>query len=483
MAKVANCIDNTNFNYTNFDHHLALSVATYSCKEDRKLCAPSRSSWEGLSASCSAACSSFGPGHGSLSDKLRCQGDWEDDRSTVCDWEDDNLSLFDEELAEVEAAEVEATNQELTADPTIVENDPAEVEPTSQVFIASPTIFEKDPAEVEPTRFDPWAELVDDEDADFGFVIGKLEPEVSFAVPAGPTARWADISDSDEESTPGRSSSSASTTSKELPKAPESQAVQSSRGSRRTRAASHCVAADDSCTVTATEKAAIKESTTTGKRSGAVKTAPSSRAVGSDESKPSHAKGAHKAAGKGSSKGAPSQANKGAEKGASKGVGKGDGKSAGKGVVQNAGKGKGKGKGASKFSGKGASKGSGKGNEKFQCQIIVGIEEDSKFRVVRRLIGSAGANMKDINERSGAKLRLRGRGSKFLEGDEQKESTDDLMLCLSTQDKEGYETAIRMASELLEGIHRSYRAFCAKVGKECPHLALQLHEGYRFGSR
>lgn len=462
MAKVANCID-----YTNFDHHFALSVQHYPCKEDRKPCAPSRSSWEGLSASCSAACSSFGPGHGSVADKFRCNGDWEDDRSTVCDWEDDNLSLCDDELAEVEPAEVEATSQELTADSTIFENGPAEVKPTSQELTADPTIFENGPTEVEPTTNAP-------------------DAQVSFVVPAGPSARWADISDSDEECSPSHSSNSASTISKELPKAAESQAVQSSRGSRRSRAASHSVAADDRCTVTATEKAEGKlgkQSTMTCQRSSAVKTAPISHAVGRDESKPSHAKGAQKGAGKGSSKGAERQTNKGAGKGASKGVGKGDGKSAGNGVVQNAGKGKGTSKGASKFASKGASKGSGKGNEKFQCQISVGIEEDSKFRVVRRLIGSGGSNMKNINEHSGAKLRLRGRGSKFLEGDEQKESTDDLMLCLSTQDKEGYETAMRMASELLEGIHRSYRAFCAKVGQECPDLTIQLHEGYRFGSR
>lgn len=58
-------------------------------------------------------------------------------------------------------------------------------------------------------------------------VVEKTAPQVAFAVPAGPPARWADISDSEEDRAPGHSSKSASTISKELPKAPQSQAAPS----------------------------------------------------------------------------------------------------------------------------------------------------------------------------------------------------------------------------------------------------------------
>jgi len=148
-------------------------------------------------------------------------------------------------------------------------------------------------------------------------------------------------------------------------------------------------------------------------------------------------------------------------------------------------KGKGKGKGASSASTKGA-KGVGKGlNAKLQCQFTVGIEDDSKFRVVKRIIGNGGENMKRIAELSGAKLRLRGRGSKFLEGPEQQESTDGLMLCLSSQEKAGYEHAKELVTELLKNIYHSYDVFCQKPGKMPPakSLGVQLHEGYREGSR
>merc|ERR1719261_1882561 len=94
------------------------------------------------------------------------------------------------------------------------------------------------------------------------------------------------------------------------------------------------------------------------------------------------------------------------------------------------------GRGSSKTESKGLGKGS---NEKLQCQFIIGIEEDPKFKVVKRIIGIGGSNMKRIAESTGAKLRLRGRGSGFLEGPRQQESSDELMLCISSQDKVGFE--------------------------------------------
>jgi hypothetical protein len=156
----------------------------------------------------------------------------------------------------------------------------------------------------------------------------------------------------------------------------------------------------------------------------------------------------------------------------------------GKGARDFEGKGSGK-KAARKGSGKVGVKGAGKGatNEKFQCQFILGIEEDATFRVTKRVLGAGGENMKRIAGGSGAKLRLRGRGSKFLEGPEQKESDDDLMLCVSSQDAVGFETAKRAVSELIEVIYGQYRTFCSKVGHVCPALELKIHEGYRPGSR
>ncbi|CAE7775808.1 unnamed protein product [Symbiodinium sp. KB8] len=133
-------------------------------------------------------------------------------------------------------------------------------------------------------------------------------------------------------------------------------------------------------------------------------------------------------------------------------------------------KGKGKGKAAGKGGGKSSKGGGGAGGSKCQCQYIIGIEEE-------------GQHMKDIAEKTGAKLRLRGRGSKFLEGPEQKESSDPLMLCVSVPDPASYEEAKPVAQErhlvssLLEDIYIQYREFQLSEGLKPKNLQVNLHEG------
>lgn len=120
---------------------------------------------------------------------------------------------------------------------------------------------------------------------------------------------------------------------------------------------------------------------------------------------------------------------------------------------------------------------------KYQCQFIVGIEEERKFKVMRKLLGPSGANMRAIVDRTGAKLRLRGKGSRFLEGPEQVESSDPLMLCVSVTDRRSYDVAVSMAWALMERVHQEDRGFCFRSGREVPELHVQVHEGARAGAR
>jgi len=120
---------------------------------------------------------------------------------------------------------------------------------------------------------------------------------------------------------------------------------------------------------------------------------------------------------------------------------------------------------------------------KPQCQFYIGIEEEPKFKVTRRVLGSHGKFVKAIAESTGAKLRLRGRGSGFLEGVEQLESTDELMLCVSAPDAACYADAVRLVRELLVGVYQDYHVFCIKSGWAAPQLEVRLHEGPRAGSR
>jgi len=119
---------------------------------------------------------------------------------------------------------------------------------------------------------------------------------------------------------------------------------------------------------------------------------------------------------------------------------------------------------------------------KPQCQFLIGIDEDPIFRVTRRLLGVHGQNMKGIAEQTGAKLRLRGTGSRFLEGPERQESTDPLMLCVSAPDMSAYVEATRLVRQLLENVYRQYQQACKASGRPASELGINMHEGPRPGS-
>ena len=79
----------------------------------------------------------------------------------------------------------------------------------------------------------------------------------------------------------------------------------------------------------------------------------------------------------------------------------------------------------------------------------------------------------------GIKLRLRGRGSGFLEGPEQKESNDPLNLCVSSKDVDKYMYACQEVEILLMKVYTEYRYF--DKGKmfrnsQCPPLSIKKNE-------
>ena len=105
---------------------------------------------------------------------------------------------------------------------------------------------------------------------------------------------------------------------------------------------------------------------------------------------------------------------------------------------------------------------------KYTCKYEILIENDKDFQIARRLIGNKGCNMKKIiNEcKSGPddsdkiKLRLRGRGSGYREGPDNKESDEPLHLCISAKNPEYMKKACLLVDALLDEIHKDYKAYC-----------------------
>lgn len=108
---------------------------------------------------------------------------------------------------------------------------------------------------------------------------------------------------------------------------------------------------------------------------------------------------------------------------------------------------------------------------KFTCKFEILIPNDQEFQVVRRLIGSKGCNMKKIvdlcktdQNNSNVKLRLRGKGSGYKEGPQNKESDDPLHLCISAKNQESLKKASNLVTELIDKIYDEYKKYCFKNG-------------------
>lgn len=120
---------------------------------------------------------------------------------------------------------------------------------------------------------------------------------------------------------------------------------------------------------------------------------------------------------------------------------------------------------------------------KCQCHFLVGIEEDPEFRVVFRIIGPSGAKVKAVASQTGAKLRLRGRGTNFVEGSERKVSTDDLMLCVSAPTTSQLVASTNLVRQILECVYADYDSHRASRQLSPLHLRVQMHYGPRKGAR
>jgi hypothetical protein len=110
---------------------------------------------------------------------------------------------------------------------------------------------------------------------------------------------------------------------------------------------------------------------------------------------------------------------------------------------------------------------------KCECQFFVGIKE-KKFSVKDALIGKGGQHIQDIEQAAGpgTEVCLRGRGSGYEEGPQQRESRDELILCISAPSKESCFIAKQRVSTLLDGIYQDY----AKKTNLAPPC-LRFHDG------
>lgn len=112
--------------------------------------------------------------------------------------------------------------------------------------------------------------------------------------------------------------------------------------------------------------------------------------------------------------------------------------------------------------------------KKFTARFYFYIESCCEFELAKKIIGKKGKNMKNVLTQCESmfkgnkipkdflKLRLRGKGSSYKEGSTNKESDEDLHLCVSAKTTEVLTNAVQHIENLLDNIYNEYLAYCKK---------------------
>ncbi|KYO02298.1 hypothetical protein PGSY75_0510100 [Plasmodium gaboni] len=116
--------------------------------------------------------------------------------------------------------------------------------------------------------------------------------------------------------------------------------------------------------------------------------------------------------------------------------------------------------------------------KKYTAKYEVQIDPFNGFDIAKRIIGLKGTNMKKICIDTDCKLRLRGRGSGYLEGEEKKEANESLHLCVSCQKYDHYVLAKKLIEQLLVKIYMDYDTWLFNHGKPYANLKPKTYEKF-----
>jgi hypothetical protein len=122
-------------------------------------------------------------------------------------------------------------------------------------------------------------------------------------------------------------------------------------------------------------------------------------------------------------------------------------------------------------------------SKRYLCCFWIDVDPREEFGVVKKILGRHGGNMRSISQEFGAKIRLRGRGSGYLEGVERRESPEQLQLHLSCTNATLYQEGKDALSVLLHGLYSCYTMWRVSRGlPERPEPKVRVEE-YRHDDR
>jgi len=123
---------------------------------------------------------------------------------------------------------------------------------------------------------------------------------------------------------------------------------------------------------------------------------------------------------------------------------------------------------------------------KFACRFYVGILDEPKFSVAKRIIGPQGRYMKSIaNSVGGSIIELRGIGSGYRGTDPEQvleTMTEPLYIYVSIPYESGFKRVKSLVEKLIRSIYDDYFAFCGiQINMEQP-VPVHLNNEYTFNT-
>ncbi|KAJ2389207.1 hypothetical protein H4S02_002484 [Coemansia sp. RSA 2611] len=120
----------------------------------------------------------------------------------------------------------------------------------------------------------------------------------------------------------------------------------------------------------------------------------------------------------------------------------------------------------------------------LQDKIFIEIESERGFNVRAKLIGTGGENMKYIQNTTGARVQVRGRGSGFFEGQGDPEAQEPMHLLVMADSEDVLGQAREYCRSLVDTIHAQYNEFREYGGRRGDrHSHRESRDSYEHSTR
>ncbi|KAI1139669.1 hypothetical protein F5Y05DRAFT_379712 [Hypoxylon sp. FL0543] len=114
-----------------------------------------------------------------------------------------------------------------------------------------------------------------------------------------------------------------------------------------------------------------------------------------------------------------------------------------------------------------------------EAKIPIGLEEIRGFNLRAQIVGHGGSYVKHIQQETGCRVQIKGRGSGYLEASTNRESDDDMYLHVAGPDPKMVEKAKELCEDLIANVKEQYEEFKSRP----PRQHYGGHGGGGYGER